>query len=157
VQHSGGRRIEKLSAMSAAELRDLSEALLCYRQHTKSAHPAQYLPKSGYVRTPRNTLLGPVVWRDKRSALRALVDFSASAEVAMGNYQTADGIAALILIEYRHRNCAEHLRQIDAPSKPTRARKRSSMAIAGPIFDKRPVPSLRSPPARCRREKRALF
>jgi hypothetical protein len=135
---------EKLSAMSAAELRDLSEALPLPTGNTRNLPILpQYLPKSGYVKNTAKYVLGPVGLEKIGAPLSApLVDFSASAEVAMGNYQTADGIAALILIEYpTPQLAAEHLRQIDAAKQAhAPAQAGSSMAIAGPIFDKRTGP-----------------
>ena len=135
---------EKLSAMSAAELRDLSEALPLPTGNTRNLPILpQYLPKSGYVKNTAKYVLGPVGLEKISAPLSApLVDFSASAEVAMGNYQTADGIATLILIEYpTPQLAAEHLRQIDAAKQANApAQAGSSMAIAGPIFDKRTGP-----------------
>ena len=135
---------EKLSAMSTAELRDLSEALPLPTGNTRNLPILpQYLPKSGYVKNTAKYVLGPV-GLEKISAPLAppLVDFNASAEVAMGSYQTADGIATLMLIEYpTPQLAAEHLRQIDAAKQANApAQTGSSMAIAGPIFDKRTGP-----------------
>jgi len=92
-QHSGDAVFEKLSAMSAAELRDLSEALPLPTGNTRNLPILpQYLPKSGYVKNTAKYVLGPVGLEKINAPLSApLVDFSASAEVAMGNYQTADG------------------------------------------------------------------
>ena len=70
------------------------------------------------------------------------MDFNASAEVALGNYQTADGIATLMLIAYpTPQLAAEHLRQIDAanPANP-HAQAGGSTPLAGPIFAKRTGP-----------------
>jgi len=83
---------EKLSAMSAAELRDLSEALPLPTGNTRNLPILpQYLPKSGYVKNTAKYVLGPVGLEKISAPLSPLVDFSAGAEVAMGNYQTADG------------------------------------------------------------------
>jgi hypothetical protein len=135
---------EKLSAMSAAELRDLSEALPLPTGNTRNLPILpQYLPKSGYVKNTAKYVLGPVGLAKISAPLSApLVDFNASAEVAMGNYQSADGIATLILIEYpTPQLAAEHLRQIDAAKQANApAQAGSSTAIAGPIFDKRTGP-----------------
>ena len=104
---------EKLSAMSAAELRELSEALPLPAGNARNLPilPA-YLPKSGYVKNTAKYVMGPV-GLDKISApLSAqLVDFNASAEVALGTYQTSDGVATLMLIAYpTPQLAAEHLR-----------------------------------------------
>ena len=111
---------EKLSAMSAAELRDLSEALPQPAGNTRNLPILpQYLPKSGYVKNTAKYVVGPVGLEKISAPLSAqLVDFSSNAEVALGNYQTADGIATLMLIEYpTPQLAAEHLRQIDAANQ----------------------------------------
>lgn len=135
---------EKLSAMSAAELRDLSEALPLPTGNTRNLPILpQYLPKPGYVKNTAKYVVGPVGLEKISAPLSApLVDFNASAEVALGNYQTADGVATLMLIEYpTPQLAAEHLRQIDAANQPTgQAQAGSPTAIADPIFDKRTGP-----------------
>jgi len=89
---------EKLSAMSGRRVaRSVRSAAFAYRQHTKSAHPAAVPSEIGLCEEHREIRAGSGgSGEDKRSALRAPGGLSASAEVAMGNYQTADGIAALI-------------------------------------------------------------
>jgi hypothetical protein len=52
---------EKLTAMSAAELRDLSDALPLPAGNARNLPILpQYLPKSGYVRNTWKYVLGPV-------------------------------------------------------------------------------------------------
>jgi len=72
------------------------------------------------------------------------VDFNSSAEVALGTYQTSDGLATLMLIEYpTPQLAAEHLRRIDAAGQANaQSQAGSPIAIAGPIFDKRTGPML---------------
>jgi hypothetical protein len=135
---------EKLSAMSAAELRDLSESLPLPAGNTRNLPVLpQYLPKSGYVKNTAKYVVGPV-GLDKISApLSAqLVDFNASAEVALGAYQTSGGVATLMLIAYpTPQLAAEHLRRIDAANQPnTQPQPGSPIAIAGPMFAKRTGP-----------------
>jgi Family of unknown function (DUF6599) len=135
---------EKLSAMSAAELRDLSEALPQPTGNSRNLPILpQYLPKSGYMKNTAKYVVGPVGLEKISAPLSAqLVDFGSNAEVAMGSYQTADGIAMLMLIEYpTPQLAAEHLRQIDAANQiNAKAQPGSPIAIAGPIFDKRTGP-----------------
>lgn len=135
---------EKLSAMSAAELRDLSAALPLPAGNTRNlpSLPA-YLPKSDYVTNTAKYVVGPVGLEKISAPLSAqLVDFNSSAEVATGTYQTSDGLATLMLIEYpTPQLAAEHLRLIDAAGQAT-AQPGSPIAIAGPIFDKRTGPML---------------
>jgi len=133
---------EKLSAMSAASLRELSQALPRPAGNAGNlpSLPA-YLPKSGYVKNTAKYVMGPV-GLDKISApLSApLVDFNASAEVAMGAYQTSGGVATLMLIAYpTPQLAAEHLRRIDAANQ-SNAQSGSPIAIAGPMFAKRTGP-----------------
>jgi hypothetical protein len=133
---------EKLSAMSAAELRDLSEGLPLPTGNTRNLPILpQYLPKAGYVKNTAKYVVGPAGLEKISAPLSApLVDFSASTEVALGNYQTADGIATLMLIEYpTPQLAAEHLRQIDAANQ-VKAQAGNPTANAGPIFAKRTGP-----------------
>ncbi len=135
---------DKLSAMSAAELRDLSEGLPLPTGNTRNLPILpQYLPKSGYVKNTAKYVLGPVGLEKISAPLSApLVDFNASTEVALGNYQTADGIATLMLIEYpTPQLAAEHLRQIDAANQAkAQAHAGSPAANADPTFAKRTGP-----------------
>jgi hypothetical protein len=137
---------EKLSAMSAAELRDLSETLPRPAGNTGNLPSLpQYLPKSGYVKNTAKYVVGPVGLEKIGAPLSAqLVDFNSSAEVALGTYQTADGVATLMLIAYpTPQLAAEHLRKIDAATQASaQPQAGSPIAIAGPIFDKRTGPML---------------
>jgi hypothetical protein len=133
---------DKLSAMSAAELRELSGGLPLPTGNTRNLPILpQYLPKSGYVKNTAKYILGPVGLEKISAPLSApLVDFGASTEVAMGNYQTADGIATLLLIEYpTPQLAAEHLRQIDAANQ-AKTQAGNPAPNAGPIFSKRTGP-----------------
>jgi len=135
---------EKLSAMSAAEMRDLSEALPLPTGNTGNLPSLpQYLPKSGYVKNTAKYVVGPVGLEKISAPLSAqLVDFNSSAEVALGAYQTADGVATLMLIAYpTPQLAAEHLRRIDAANQANaQAQAASRTAIADPFFDKRTGP-----------------
>jgi hypothetical protein len=147
---------EKLSAMSAAELRELSEALPLPAGNSRNlpSLPA-YLPKVGYVKNTAKYVVGPVGLEKISSPLPAqLVDFSVGSEVAMGTYQTSDGQATLILISYpTPQIAAEHLRQLDAARQSTPQHKESIATpntppvnllpvTMGPVFDKRTGPML---------------
>ncbi len=133
---------EKLSAMSAASLRELSQALPLPAGNAGNlpSLPA-YLPKAGYVKNTAKYVIGPV-GLDKTSAplSASLVDFNASAEVALGTYQTSGGVATLMLIAYpTPQLAAEHLRRIDAANQ-SNAQPGSPIAIAGPLFARRTGP-----------------
>jgi hypothetical protein len=135
---------EKLSAMSTAELRELSQALpLPVGNAGNLPSLPQYLPKLNYLTNSAKYVMGPVGLEKINAPLSApLVDFDSSAEVAMGNYQTADGIATLMLIAYpTPQLAAERLRRIEAANQPSApAQPGSPIAIAGPIFTKRTGP-----------------
>jgi hypothetical protein len=142
---------EKLSAMSAAELRELSEALPLPAGNSRNlpSLPA-YLPKLGYVKNTAKYVVGPVGLEKISSPLPAqLVDFGVGSEVALGTYQTPDGHATLILISYpTPQIAAEHLRQLDAARQPNAQQTGSAATLnmlpasMGPVFDKRTGPIL---------------
>lgn len=93
---------EHLSAMSAAELRELSDDLP--RPQGSSANlPVllKYLPAKYFVNNTTKYLVGPIGLEKAAAPLPAsYVDFSKGAEVLMGNYHTSDGDATLMLIDY---------------------------------------------------------
>jgi Family of unknown function (DUF6599) len=135
---------EKLSAMSTASLRELSQALPLPAGNAGNLPilPA-YLPKSGYVKNTAKYVMGPVGLDKIGAPLSSqLVDFNASAEVALGSYQTSSGVGTLMLIAYpTPQLAAEHLRRIDAANQPNaQPQSGSPIAIAGPLFDKRTGP-----------------
>jgi hypothetical protein len=137
---------EKLSAMSAAELRELSQALPLPPGNSRNlpSLPA-YLPKLGYVKNTAKYVVGPVGLEKIGLPLPAsIVDFSLGSEVALGTYQTSDGQATLILISYpTPQIAAEHLRQLDAARQPNPQQPGSSATLnIGPVFDKRTGPML---------------
>ena len=137
---------EKLSAMSAAELRELSQALPLPAGNSRNlpSLPA-YLPKLGYVKNTAKYVVGPIGLEKIGSPLPAqLVDFSVGAEVAVGSYQTSDGQARLILISYpTPQIAAERLRQIDAVRQPNPQQSGSALEMnIGQGFDKRTGPML---------------
>ena len=107
----------KLSAMSAAELRALADAVPLPSGEARNLPSLpRYLPRAGYVKNTAKYVVGPV-GLDKISApLPAqLVDFSVGAEVVVGDFNATDGRATLMLISYpTPQIAAEHLRRIDA-------------------------------------------
>jgi hypothetical protein len=137
-------RFEKLSAMSTAELRDLSDALPLPPGNARNLPVLpQYLPKLRYVKNTAKYVLGPIGLEKITSPLSAqLVDFSVGAEVALGTYQTSDGVATLMLISYpTPQIAAEHLRKIDAARQPDAPQQGSPALLSGdPTFDKRTGP-----------------
>jgi hypothetical protein len=135
---------EKLTAMSAAELRELAGGLpLLAGSTSKLPGLPAYLPKAGYVKNTAKYVVGPVGLEKVQAPIAAqLVDFSAGAEVVLGSYQTSGGDATLMLVNYpTNQIAAEHLRRIEA------AQQQNNQAVsdsgnAGPVFSKRTGPIL---------------
>jgi hypothetical protein len=140
---------QKLSAMSAAELREMADGLPLPSGNTRNLPglPA-YLPTQSYVKNSAKYVVGPAALQNLDAPIPPeLVDFNAGAEVVVGNYNGSGGEATLTLIAYpTPQIAAEHLRRIEA------ARSQSSQADGGaaaaklnpnlqsPFFDKRTGP-----------------
>ena len=134
-------QFERLSAMSAAELRDLSAALPPPPGNAAGLPglPA-YLPAKDYVKNTAKYVVGPAALEKVGDPINAqLVDFNAGAEVVLGDYSTSDGQARLTLISYPTPQIAmEHLRRIDSAKQQT---SQGSPAIdPATTFDKRTGP-----------------
>jgi hypothetical protein len=123
---------ENLTAMSAAELRELASDLPAPRDNTGQLPSLPvYLPRESYEKNTAKYVIGPVGLEKIGAPLSAqLVDFSSDAEVVLGNFTTSRGSAMLTLISYpTPAIAAEHLKKIDA-AQPANI----------PIFDKRTGP-----------------
>lgn len=108
---------ERLSAMSAAELRELADAL------PRPAGPTAnlpglpiYLPKQSYIKNTAKYVVGPVGLEANGAPLPAqYVDFSKSAEVVLGDYDLSGSKARLMLISYpTPQIAAAQLKQIES-------------------------------------------
>jgi hypothetical protein len=139
---------QKLSAMSAAELRELADGLPLPSGNTRNLPglPA-YLPTQSYVKNSAKYLVGPAALRSIDTPIPAeLVDFNAGAEVVIGNYNSSGGEAMLMLISYpTPQIAADHLRRIEAArqasSRPASSTPSASTnPIFQTIFDKRTGP-----------------
>jgi hypothetical protein len=93
---------ERLSAMSAAELRDLSGHLPRPLGSAENLPVLpRYLPAKFFVSNTAKYVVGPIGLEKTAAPLAAsYVDFSKGAEVMLGNYHTSDGGATLMLINY---------------------------------------------------------
>ncbi len=136
---------EKLSAMSAAELRELAGALPLPAGSARNLPGLPtYLPKTNYVKNTAKYIVGPVGLEKTGAPIPApLVDFNAGAEVVLGMYQSSGGNSTLMLISYpTPQIAAEHLRRIDAAHQPSTQQPAGGPVILdiGPIFDKRTGP-----------------
>jgi hypothetical protein len=136
---------QNLTAMSAAELRELAEALSLPSGNTRNLPGLpRYLPTQSYVKNTAKYIVGPVGLL-KLGIAGQLVDFNAGAEVAEGAYHSSGGDADLILVSYpTPQIAAEQLRKIDALHAPGSTLANPSAGsgpmLNGPIFDKRTGP-----------------
>ena len=125
----------KLSAMSAAELRELASDLPLPPGTAADAPdlPA-YLPRQSLVANSTRYVLGPLALEKLDAPITAeMADFNAGAEVVLGNYNSSGGEATLAVISYpTPQIAAEHLRRVDAA--------RANTTNAGPFFDRRSGP-----------------
>ena len=135
---------QRLSAMSAAELRELASELALPAGNTgKLPGLPAYLPKQSYVKNSAKYVLGPATLGKVDTPLPAdLVDFSRGAEVVLGNYNASGGEATLMLISYPTPQIAgEHLRRIEAAQKQGAQQPGVPLlANGGPMFEKRTGP-----------------
>jgi hypothetical protein len=137
---------QKLSAMSAAELRELAEGLPLPSGNTRNLPglPA-YLPTQSYVKNTAKYVVGPAALQHVDAPVPTeLVDFNAGAEVVVGNYNSSGGEATLMLISYpTPQIAADHLRRIEAARQPSSQPVNGEPAasvLRSPIFDKRTGP-----------------
>lgn len=135
---------DKLSVMSAAELRELAGAQPQPSGSTsKLPSLPGYLPKGSDERSPAKYILGPVALDRVGSPLSPpLVDFQSGAEVVIGKYRAVAGQATLMLISYpTPQIAAQRLRQIDAAHQVTQQQPGVPTIVdTGPFFDKRTGP-----------------
>ena len=135
---------DRLSAMSAAELRDLAGVLPLPEGSNRNLPglPA-YLPHDGYIKNTAKYVVGPAGLEKIAAPLPAqLVDFNAGAEVVLGKFNTSGGDATLMLISYpTPQMAAEHLRRIDE-ARQQKGQPPDSAAIpnAEPLLDRRTGP-----------------
>ena len=136
---------QKLSAMSAAELRELAGDLPLPPGNTRNLPglPA-YLPSQSYVKNSAKYVVGPLTLQNLNAPIPAeLVDFSAGAEVVLGNYSSSGGEATLTLISYpTPQIAADHLRRIEEAAHQQNSQQpgNSPLTNLGPIYDKRTGP-----------------
>ncbi|HXW90043.1 MAG TPA: DUF6599 family protein [Terriglobales bacterium] len=134
---------ERLSAMSAAELRELVANLPLPAGETRNLPglPA-YLPRPSYIKNSAKYVLGPVTLERVKSPLPAeLVDFSRGAEVVLGNYNASGGEATLMLISYpTPQIAADNLRKIQAAYPPNPPPSPGSRGDVQPMYEKRTGP-----------------
>ena len=124
---------DHVTAMSAAELRDLAKALpVSAGESNKPPTLPQYLPKQAYIRHSARYVLGPAGLEAVGSPLSPQwVDFSKGAEVVLGKYSTSQGVATLSIISYPTPAIAgERLRALQAASGQDANLKRTGPLVA---------------------------
>jgi hypothetical protein len=133
----------QLTVMSPAGLRELAGMLPRPSGNAGNLPPIlAFMPHHGYAANTEKYAEGPLALGAIDSPLPAnLVDFSASPEVALGQYSTPSGAATLMLIEYpTPALAAEHLRRIDAAHNGAQPEAGAAAENLGPFFDKRTGP-----------------
>ncbi len=137
---------DRLTAMSAAELRELAGALPKPTGNSANLPPVlAYMPRQGYVANTEKYIEGPAGLAKLNSSVSAdLINFAAGAEVVLGQYKTGNGEATLMVISYpTPQIAADHMRKIDAAHTPTQQQPGVATIVdAGPFFDKRTGPLL---------------
>jgi hypothetical protein len=134
----------KLTMMSAAELRELAASLPAPAGNARNLPPLpNYLPKQVDAKNAKY-ILGPVALDRVGSPLPPpMVDFKSGAEVVIARYQAKIGESSLMLIEYpTPQLAAEKLREMDGAHQPVAQRPPGSPSImdVSPFFDKRTGP-----------------
>jgi len=135
---------DKLTMMSAAELRELAGSLPAPVGNARNLPPLpNYLPKQVDTKNAKY-ILGPVALDRIGSPLPTpMVDFKSGAEVVIARYQAKIGESSLMLIEYpTPQLAAEKLREMDAAHQPATQRPAGSPSImdVSPFFDRRTGP-----------------
>jgi hypothetical protein len=135
---------DKLSAMSAAQLRELAAALPEPEGNARNLPSLPtYLPKTSYQKNTAKYIMGPVTLDRIGSPLATpLVDFKSGAEVVIARYTAGAGDATLMLISYpTPQLAAEKLKQIEATRQPAVQQPGGApMVDVAPFFDKRTGP-----------------
>lgn len=113
--------LDRVTAMSAAELRELAAALpQGPRDALKLPTLPAYLPQQSYVKHSAKYVMGAAGLQAVGAPLPAdVVDFGRGAEVALGRYKSSEGQATLVLIGYpTPQIAAERLRAVEAFARP---------------------------------------
>ena len=134
---------DKLSAMSAAELRELAGMIPLPQGGARNLPSLPtYLPKQGYVKNTAKYIMGPLTLDKIGSPLPAeLIDFSAGAEVVEGTYQGSSAQATLLLISYpTPQIAAEHLRRIEVAHQSNTQQGGPAVVDMGAFAQKRSGP-----------------
>ena len=93
---------DRVTAMSAAELRELADALPKSKtEKNKLPTLPTYLPRQNYVSHSAKYVAGPAGFANVHPPFPPdVVEFERSAELVLGKYTTATGTATMVLIAY---------------------------------------------------------
>jgi hypothetical protein len=137
---------DRVTAMSTAELRALSEVLPLPSGSAGNAPPVlAYMPRQDYIKNTQKYVVGPLGFAQISSPLPAnLVDFSQGTEVVLGRYKVSGGEAILMVISYpTPQIAADHMRKIDEAHTAAQQHPGDpSIVQIGPFYDKRSGPLL---------------
>jgi hypothetical protein len=134
---------EKLSVMSAAELRDLASMIPLPQGNARNLPSLPtYLPKQTYTKNTAKYVMGPLALDKLGSPIPVqMVDFGAGAEAVEGSYHGSGGEGTLLLISYPTPQIAtEHFRQIEQAHKPNPQSGQSVVVDVGAFAQKRSGP-----------------
>jgi hypothetical protein len=137
---------DRITAMSAAELRELAGSLPKPAGNSGNLPPVlAYMPRQGYIKNTEKYIEGPIALSHVASPVPAeLINFGAGAEVVLGQYENKNGDATVMIISYpTPQIAADQMRKIDATHLPTQQQPGVATIVdAGPFFDKRTGPLL---------------
>jgi len=136
---------DRLTAMSAAELRDLASDLPMPRGGASNLPGLPvYLPRANYVKNTAKYVMGQQALDKIGSPIPSqLVDFNAGAEVVLGNFNTGNGDGTLMLISYPTPQIAtQHLKLIEAAHLANQQQQPGALPFeeVGTFMDKRTGP-----------------
>jgi hypothetical protein len=134
---------DKLSVMSAAELRELASVIPLPQGGARNLPPLPtYMPKQTYVKNTAKYIMGPLTLDKLGSPLPVeMVDFAAGAEVVEGTYRGASGQGTLMLISYPTPQIAtDHLQRIETAHQPNAQTGQPAVVEMGAFAQKRTGP-----------------
>jgi hypothetical protein len=128
---------QRLSAMSAAELRELAAALPRPGGSTANLPGLPvYLPRQSYIKNTAKYVVGPLGLEATGAPLSAkYVDFNKGAEVVLGGYEVSGARATLMLISYpTPQIAAAQLKQIEFAQQAHQLDSIATARRSGPIL-----------------------
>ena len=136
---------DRLTAMSAAELRELADVLPRPKGNAANAPPLlAYMPSRNYIKNTEKYIVGPLGLAQAGSPVPAnLVDFADGTEVVLGHYRLASGEATLAVISYpTPQIAAEHMKRLDAAQGAAQVAGQNASEKLGSLYEKRSGPLL---------------